>query len=146
MGINAGQTFWHAIKNEVCPLGSSVGGGCFIYHGAPYPNFFWVAAPNTTQQSVANTSLTVHESHAAYVETQIPCGDWFVPTAQELSDIWPGCAYWVHGGTRFWAGDLQNASVPQTRCWIQMGTGAIGYYGSGSNTTYVMRAFRKVAY
>ena len=144
MGINAGQTFWHAIKNEICPLGSSVGGGCFIYHGDPYPNFFWIAAPQSTQQSVSNQTLTPHETHAAYVETQIPCGDWFVPTAQELSNIWPGCAYWTHGGGRFWAADCNNGSF-YCRCWIQMGTGVISNYG-GSTTTYAIRAFRKVSY
>lgn len=145
MGINAGQTFWHAVKNEICPLGGSLGGGCFVYHGDPYPNFFWIAAPQSTQQTVANTSLTAHETHAAYVETLIPCGDWFVPTAQELSDIYPGCAYWVHDGSRYWAGDRATETA-QSRCWIQMGTGAIGFYGSGSNTGYRMRAFRKISY
>jgi hypothetical protein len=146
MGINAGQTFWHAIKNEICPLGGSVGGGCFIYHGAPYPNFFWIAAPQSTQQSIVNNTFTSHENHEAYVETQIPCGDWFVPTAQELSDIYPGCAYWVHDGSRYWASDHLNEVTPQFRCWIQMGTGQIGVYGGNSNTTYRVRAFRKVSY
>ena len=145
MGINAGQTFWHAVKNEICPLGSSVGGGCFIYHGAPYPNFFWVAAPQSTQQSLANYTLTIHDDHAAYVETQIPCGDWFVPTAQELSEVaWPGCAYWVHDNQKYWASDV-NSGLVSRRCFIQMGTGAISYY-TGSNVTYRIRAFRKVAY
>ena len=146
MGINAGQTFWHAVKNEIYPLGSSLCGGCFVYHGDPHPNFFWIAAPQSAQQSIVSNSLTVHEDHAAYVETLIPCGDWFVPTAQELSDIYPGCAYWVHGGGRFWAGDLGPAGCAQQRCWIQMGTGAIGFYGQGSNTSYAMRAFRKISY
>jgi len=143
MGFAIGQSWGHYV-NRGKALGLECCGGKIFCNA---DRLIYVAAPDSTQQSLANTDVNgdLHETHAAYVNTQIPCGDWYVPKASEYAEGYYQCKeYWTTSNGRFWAADCNNGCY-LCRCWIQLGTGAISNYG-GSNVTYAMRAFRKVSY
>jgi len=142
MGFAIGQTWGHYVSRGKARGLECCGGKIFCNAD----RFIYVAAPDSVQQSLANSDPNLHETHIAYVESQIPCGDWYVPLAAEYSSggYFPCKEYWTTSNGRFWAADCNNGSY-LCRCWIQMGTGAISNYG-GSNVTYAIRAFRKVSY
>ena len=145
MGFAIGQTWGHYV-NRGKELGLECCGGKIFCNANRY---IYIAAPDSTQQSYGNSSTTVHETHVAYVESQIPCGDWYVPQAVEYCSggYFPCKKYWTTTNGKFWAADLNTPGCANQRCFIQMGTGTIGFYGSGNlQGSYAIRAFRRVAY
>ena len=106
MGFAIGQTWGHYV-NRGKALGLECCGGKIFCNAN---RFIYIAAPDSTQQSYGNCTTTVAEDHVAYVESQIPCGDWYVPQAVEYCSggYFPCKQYWTTTNGKFWAADINN--------------------------------------